>query len=166
MASKKELTELLGSSSLFEASAAINGLVARGLKGELCLSTALAAGCVEILSCGTVCVLLSIAASLASLGLVGITLLCIESLLACGKYELVTALYANESLVNVFYCCCFFGFGTFDLDFFVVHVLPREICDNCPSADSHRHLCCYNALFKLFEHMDREIRTRAREACA
>ena len=126
MALGKDLTELLGSSSLFEASAAINGLVARGLKGELCLSTALAAGCVEILSCGTVCVLLSVAASLASLGLVGVALLSIESLLACGKYKLISALYANESFVNVFYCCCFFGFGTFDLDFFVVHVLPRE----------------------------------------
>ena len=122
----KTLKLLLGSSSLFEASAAVNGLVARGLKCELSLSTALAAGCVEILSCGTVCVLLSVAASLASLGLVGVALLSIESLLACGKYKLITALYANESFVNVFYCCCFFGFGTFDLDFFVVHVLPRE----------------------------------------
>ena len=115
---------LLGLSSLFEASAAINGLVARGLKGELSLSTALAAGSIEILSCGTVCILLSVAAGLASLGLVGVALLCIESLLTGGENKLVAALNANESLISVFYCCGFFDFGTFDLEFFV-HVLPR-----------------------------------------
>lgn len=74
---------------------AVNGTIGLGLKGNLCLAAASCANCGEELTGTTSCILASVAACLAALGLVLETALCVEFLLACGEHELLTTLFAN-----------------------------------------------------------------------
>lgn len=80
---------------LGEALAAIDRTVGLGLKGNLCLAAASCANCGEELTGTTSCILASVAACLAALGLVLETALCVEFLLTCGEHELLTTLFAN-----------------------------------------------------------------------
>jgi len=82
-------------SHLSEALAAVNGTIGLGLKGNLCLAAASSADCGKELTGTTGSVLACVAACLAALGLVLETTLSVELLLTCGKYELVTTLFAN-----------------------------------------------------------------------
>ena len=77
------------------------------LEGDLCLAAAISAYSREVLTGCSSCVLLSIAASLASLGFVLESLLGIESLFACGEHEFIATVLADQSLVDkllFFYC--------------------------------------------------------------
>ena len=78
-----------------EASAAVNGSVALRLKGNLCYAAAASAGCLKESSGASAVVLLSVTARLASLGLVGEALLCVELLLAGSEYEVSAAVLAS-----------------------------------------------------------------------
>jgi hypothetical protein len=93
--------------SQLEASAAVNGTIVGGLEGDLCLAAAISANSREILTGCSSCVLLGIAASLASLRFVLESLLGIESLFACGEHEFIATVLADQSLVDkllFFYC--------------------------------------------------------------
>ena len=80
---------------LSETSAAENGTVGLGLKGNLCLATATCAGSSEELTGTTAGVLTSVAAGLAALGLILEAALCVELLLTGSENEFVAALFAN-----------------------------------------------------------------------
>ena len=80
---------------LSEALAAVYGTVGLGLEGNLCLAAATGASSGEELTGATGGVLASITASLAALGLILETTLCVELLLTGGEHELVAALFAN-----------------------------------------------------------------------
>ena len=69
--------------------------VGSGLERNTSYSAAVGASGLKELSLGLACILLLVAACLASLGLVLESLLCIESLLTCGKYELLAAVLAS-----------------------------------------------------------------------
>ena len=97
------ITVLLSRASCFEALAAINGSVAGGLECQLSLATAIRAGCDKVLTLASFSIFLLVAASLAALRLVLEALLCVELLLACSEYKLLTAISAHESDVLVYY---------------------------------------------------------------
>jgi len=78
-----------------EAIAAVNGTIGLGLEGNLGLAAAGSAGSGEILSGTTSCVLASVAASLAALGLILEASFSIELLLTGGENEFCAALLAN-----------------------------------------------------------------------
>ena len=80
---------------LCEALAAVNRTVGLGLERNASLAAAGSAGSGEELTRAAGCVLASVAAGLAALGLVLETALCVELLLAGGEYELVTAFLAT-----------------------------------------------------------------------
>ena len=82
-------------SHLSEALAAVNGTIGLGLKGNLCLTAACCANCGKELTGTACCVLASVTASLAALGLILEAALCIEFLLTCGEHELLTTFFAN-----------------------------------------------------------------------
>ena len=87
--------ELALCAHLSEALAAENGTVGLGLEGNLCLATATCAGSSEELTGATSCVLASVTASLAALGLVLEAALSVELLLTGSENEFVAALFAN-----------------------------------------------------------------------
>ena len=95
-------------SSCLKACAAVNRSVVGGLEVQLCFAAAFCAGCDEILTLGLACVLLSIAASLAALGLVHKAFFLVECLLAGCEYEFIAAIFANQRFVNVFFFYYFF----------------------------------------------------------
>ena len=80
---------------LSEAGAAVHGTVALGLEGHLGLTTALGTDGGEVLTGTTGCVLASVAAGLAALGLVLEAALSVELLLTGGEHKLVAALFAH-----------------------------------------------------------------------
>ena len=80
---------------LGEALAAIDRTVGLGLKGNLGLAAAGSANSGEVLAGTAGSVLASVTAGLAALGLVLEAALCIELLLACSKYKLITTFFAN-----------------------------------------------------------------------
>jgi hypothetical protein len=84
-----------------EAVRAVNGAIGLRLEGNLCLSTAGCANSSEILSGAALCVLASVTASLATLGLVLEAALSIELLLTGSKGKLSAALFTNQNLVFV-----------------------------------------------------------------
>ena len=98
---RKNITVLLSRALSLEALAAINGSVAGRLERELCLTAALAASSDKVLALSSLAVLLLVAASLATLGLVLEALLSVESLFAGCKYELRSAISAGQSDVLV-----------------------------------------------------------------
>ena len=127
--------------ALLKASTAIYRSVVGRLEGDLRLSTAVCAYSSEVLARSSACVLLSVAASLASLRLVQKAFFSVESLLTGSEYELVAAILANKSLVYVlffFYCYCFVVFVLEHL-LEPLFVKKYELCI-CPLADSDRHL--------------------------
>ena len=83
------------STHLSEALAAENGTVGLGLEGNLGLAAATGTGSGEELTGATSGVLASVTASLAALGLILETALCVEFLLTGGENEFVAALFAN-----------------------------------------------------------------------
>ena len=122
--------------SCLEASAAVNRSVAGGLEGYLCLTAACCASGDKVLSGSSACVLLSVAASLAALGLIQEALLLVELLLTCGEYELIAALFAYKRLVlKDFVGCANHGY-------FFVHCLflSLQIDGFYPQTDFDRHL--------------------------
>ena len=80
---------------LGEALAAIDRTVGLGLKGNLGLAAASCANCGEELTGTACCVLASVAAGLAALGLVLEAALRVELLLTGSEHELFAALFAN-----------------------------------------------------------------------
>ena len=88
------LNQLLISGSC-KALAAKYRSVGAGLERNTSYAATLCASSLEELSLGLACILLLVAACLASLGLVLESLLCIESLLTCGKYEFFSAVLAS-----------------------------------------------------------------------
>ena len=80
---------------LREAFAAENGAVRLGFKGNLCLATATGAGSGEEFTGATGSILASVTASLAALGVVLETALCVEFLLTGGEHIFVATLFAN-----------------------------------------------------------------------
>ena len=88
-------TLLAFSLHLSEALAAEYGTVGLGLKGNLCLAAAACASSGEEFTGATGVVLASVTASLAALGLILETALCVEFLLTGGENEFVAALFAN-----------------------------------------------------------------------
>ena len=80
---------------LSEAGAAVHGTVALGLEGHLGLAAALGTDSGEVLTGTTGCVLASVAAGLAALGLVLEAALSVELLLTGGEHKLVAALFAH-----------------------------------------------------------------------
>ena len=84
---------------LSEALAAVYGTVGLGLEGNLCLAAAACASSGEELTGTASIVLTCIPAGLAALGLVLEATLCVEFLLTCGEYKLVTAILARQCLV-------------------------------------------------------------------
>ena len=90
-----QLQQLAVGTHLSEALAAENGAVRLGLERNLCLATATGAGSGEELTGAAGCVLASITASLAALGLVLEAALCVECLLTGGENEFVAALFAH-----------------------------------------------------------------------
>ena len=80
---------------LSEALAAENGTIGLGLEGNLCFAAAACAGSGEELTGTAGSVLASVTASLAALGLILETALCVEFLLTSGENEFVAALFAN-----------------------------------------------------------------------
>ena len=98
---KDNYKELLLSTHLGEAIAAVNGTVGLGLEGNLCLAAAGCADCGEVFTRTTSGVLASVAAGLAALGLVLEAALRIKLLLTGGENELVAALFAYQGLVLV-----------------------------------------------------------------
>ena len=79
--------------------AAIYRTVRLGLKGNSCFSAAGSTNSSEILARTARCVLASIAAGLATLGLVLETTLSIKFLFTSGKHELLSTLFAYQCLV-------------------------------------------------------------------
>ena len=69
--------------------------VGRRLEGHTSYTATLCASSLEKLSLGLACISSLVAACLASQRLVSESLLCVESLLTCGKYELSAALFAS-----------------------------------------------------------------------
>ena len=88
-------------------SAAIYRSVVGRLEDNLSYTTAICTSCFEVFARSLSCVLLSIAASLAALGLVLEALFLVEFLLSCGENELVSAFLAYQSFINklFFYAC-------------------------------------------------------------
>ena len=120
------ITVLLSRASCFEALAAINGSVAGGLECQLCLAAAVTAGCDEVLTLASFSIFLLVAASLAALRLILKALLCVELLLSCREYKLLTAVSAHESDILVYYL-----FSNFYLYFVFAHCfLPHFYCVN------------------------------------
>ena len=78
-----------------EAIAAVDRTVGLGLEGNLGFAAAACAGCGEILSGTTSCILASIAAGLAALRLILEAALSIEFLLTGSEHELGAAFLAN-----------------------------------------------------------------------
>ena len=139
-------------SSCLEASAAVNRTVGRRLEGDLSFAAAVCANSSEVLAGSLACVLLSVTACLASLGLVQKALFVVESLFACGEYEFIAAIFANQRFVNVFffyyYCIVDFFLEHVCNPLFVVKMVyfyPRRIFTAIFGV-------CSNALFKLFGH--------------
>ena len=81
-------------SHLSEALAAVDGTVRLGLERNLCLTTASGASSGKELAGTARSVLAIVAAALATLGLILETALSVKLLLASGKNELVTTLFA------------------------------------------------------------------------
>ena len=75
--------------------AAENRAIVRRLERNLCLFAALCASGGEEFAGALTGVLASVAASLATLGLILEALLCVELLLTCGENEFLTAILAN-----------------------------------------------------------------------
>ena len=92
---------LLSRTSCFEALAAVNGSVARGLERELSLAAALATSSDKVLTLASLSILLLVAASLAALRLVLEALFSIELLLARCKDEFLSAISACEGYVFI-----------------------------------------------------------------
>ena len=86
---------------LSEALAAVDGTVRLGLERNLSLTTAGGAGGSEELTGATGGVLAGVTAGLAALGLILEATLSVELLLTSGENELVTALFAHQSLIFV-----------------------------------------------------------------
>ena len=86
-------------SSDSKALAAVNSLALGRIERHLALLAAISADCIEHLSCTLHAVLASIAAGLASLGLVLEALLCIELLLTGSEHEVVAAILAFQRFV-------------------------------------------------------------------
>ena len=78
-----------------KAVAAVYRTIGLGLKRNLCLAAAISAGSGEELSGTTGCILTSVAAGFAALGLILEAALCVELLLAGSENEFVAALFAN-----------------------------------------------------------------------
>ena len=85
---------LLGLTHVWKAFAAVHRTIVSGLEGHACLTAASCAGSSEELTGTTGSILASVTASLAALGLILETTLCVELLLASGEYELTAALFA------------------------------------------------------------------------
>ena len=114
-------------SGSFEASLAIYRAVIRRLERNARYTTALCAGGLEILTSGTVAILLRIAASLAALGLIHKALFLVELLFTSGENKFVAAVLADQGLV---------------FKYFRSYVLVKHGCyltlDNVPLAASNR----------------------------
>ncbi len=82
-----------------EAGTAVYRSVVGRLEDDLCFAAALCANGGEVFTRSPAGVLLSVTASLAALGLVLEAFLFVQSLLACGEYELCAALLANKSFI-------------------------------------------------------------------
>ena len=95
------ITVLLSRTSCFEAFTAVNGSVTGGLESKLCLAAALRAGCDEILTLTSLCVLLFVTASLAALRLILEALFSVELLLARCEYKFLSAISACEGYVFI-----------------------------------------------------------------
>ena len=110
---------LLSRAFCFKALAAVNRSVAGRLESKLRLATALATSSDEVLTLASLSILFLVAASLAALGLVLEALFSVESLLAGGEYELLSAVSAGKGDVliyrgsNLFY--------TFNFYFILTH---------------------------------------------
>ncbi len=93
--------KLLLTLHLCKAIAAVYRSVTVGLERNFSFPSALVAYCCEHFSGFACCILACIAASLASLGLILESLLCVKFLLACCEYEIVAAFLALKGLVLV-----------------------------------------------------------------
>jgi hypothetical protein len=87
--------------SCFEALTAVNGSVAGGLEGQLCLAAALTAGSDKVLALASLRVFLLIAAGLAALGLILESLFSVELLLTRCEYKFLTAISAGKGYVFI-----------------------------------------------------------------
>lgn len=87
--------------SLCKAFSAIVVLALHGCKGNGVLFTAICADNCRSLSLRSACVLASLSAGLAALGLIHKAFFSVEFLLSCGKNEFFAAILANECLVFV-----------------------------------------------------------------
>ena len=110
---------LLSRASCFEALAAVNRSVAGRLESKLRLAAALAAGSDEILTLASLSILFLVAASLAALRLVLEALFSVESLLAGGEYELLSAISAGQGDVLIYGSSNLFY--TFNFYFILTH---------------------------------------------
>ena len=147
---------ILSLSSCLEASAVVYGTVGGRLECDLSLAAAVSANSGEVLTGSLASVLLSIAASLASLRLIQKALFVVESLLTCGENEFVSTILADQRFINVFFFYYFFCYYCI-VDFFLEHVCnplfvvkmvyfyPRRVFTAIFGVVS-------NALFKLFGH--------------
>ena len=86
---------------LSEALAAVDRTIALGFERNLSLAAAGSAGSSEVLAGTAGSILASVTASLAALGLILEAALSVEFLLTSGENELVTALFAHQSLIFV-----------------------------------------------------------------
>ena len=106
---RAEIPALLSISSMFlcflahlcKALAAVYGSVRLGLERNLCLTTTCCTNSGEILTGTASCILASITAGLAALGLILEAALCIELLLTSGEHEFLATLFAYQCLVFV-----------------------------------------------------------------
>ena len=118
------ITVLLSVASLLEARAAINGSVTGGLERKLSLAAALRASSDEVLTLASFSILFLVAASLAALRLILEALFSVESLLAGGEYELLSAISAGQGDVLIYGSSNLFY--TFNFYFIFAHCfLPR-----------------------------------------
>ena len=111
---------LLSRASCFKALAAVNRSVAGRLESKLRLAATLATSSDEVLTLASLSILFLVAASLAALGLVLEALFSIESLLAGGEYELLSAISAGEGNILVYYLSNLFY--AFNFYFILTHV--------------------------------------------
>ena len=110
---------LLSRASCFEALAAVNRSVAGGLESKLRLAATLATSSDEVLTLASLSILFLVAASLAALRLVLEALFSVETLLAGGEYELLSAISAGQGDVLIYGSSNLFY--TFNFYFILTH---------------------------------------------
>ncbi len=115
----------LSCTSCCEALAAIYRLSIRGIERNLTVLAALSANSVEHFSRASCTVLSCVTASLASLGLVVESLLCVEFLLTGGEHEIIAAILALECLVLVHV-----SYLALKWMFFALRRIPTDAFDN------------------------------------